>query len=342
MQNWQSSGSTGAARLLELIQIRLISESLYAVTVLGIPDLLSHGPRSVEELAERSGAHPQALRRILTSLCEFEVFTVEPGDCFALATLGQHLRRDAELSMRAAAIFFGGVGAASLMGNFLSSVRTGKSATEMLFGAWMQWVKSSPEHQALFNEMMTEFSAVHLTGLLAAYDFSGISLAIDVGGGHGKVLAEILANCPGMHGILFDLPHAGEGGRRTMQEARIGERCQIISGDFFQAIPAGGDLYILSRVIHDWDNDNSIRILKNVRSGIAENGRVILLETMLCSGSSTIYPYLSDLNMLLRTGGCERTEDEYRSLYSAAGFELTRVIPTCSPTGNTIIEGWPV
>lgn len=145
----QSSKSTAAARLLELIQIRLISESLYAITVLGIPDLLSHGPKSVEELAERSGADPRALRRILASLCEFEVFTEKPDDCFALAALGQHLRRDAELSMRAAAVFFGGVDAASLMGNFLSSVRTGKSATETLFGGWMQWVKSSPEHQAL-------------------------------------------------------------------------------------------------------------------------------------------------------------------------------------------------
>jgi len=342
MQNWQSSGSTGAARLLELIQIRLISESLYAVTMLGIPDQLAYGPRSVEELAERSGAHPQALRRVLASLCEFEVFAAKPGDCFALAPLGEHLRRDAELSMRTAAIFFGGAGAASLMGNFLGSVRTGKSATETLFGGWMQWVTSSPDHQALFNELMTEFSAVHLTGLLAAYDFSGISLAIDVGGGHGKVLAEILASCPEMRGILFDLPHAEEGGRRTMQKAGISERCQIISGDFFQTIPAGGDLYILSRVIHDWDNDHSTCILKNVRSGIAARGRLILLETMLCPGSSAFYPYLSDLNMLLRTGGCERTEDEYRFLYSAAGFELTRVIPTGSPTGNTIIEGLPV
>jgi hypothetical protein len=341
MQNRQFSGSIGAARLLELIQVRLISESLYAVTVLGIPELLANGPRSVEELAKRSGAHPQALRRVLASLCGFEVFVQEADDCFALAALGHYLRRDAELSMRAAAIFFGGAGAASLMGNFLGSVRTGKSATETLFGSWMQWVTSSPDHQELFNELMTEFSALHLTGVLEAYDFCGKSLAIDVGGGHGKVLAEILARCPGMRGILFDLPHAEEGGTRTMQKAGVSERCQIISGDFFQTIPGGGDLYILSRVIHDWDNDHSIRILKNVRSGIASNGRLILLETMLCPSSSTIYPYLSDLNMLLRTSGCERTEDEYRFLYSAAGFELTRTIPTGSPTGNTIIEGLP-
>lgn len=189
---------------------------------------------------------------------------------------------------------------------------------------------------------MTEFSAVHLAGLLAAYDFSGISLAIDIGGGHGRVLAEILASYPEMRGILFDLPQAEEGGNKTMQKYGINERCQIVSGNFFQAIPASGDLYILSRVIHDWDNDDSIRILRNVHSRIADNGRLVLLETMLRSNSGTVYPYLSDLNMLLRTGGCERTEDEYRFLYSAAGFELSRVIPTNSPTGNTIIEGLPV
>lgn len=342
MPNLRANDSSRPARLLELVQMRLISESLHVVAVLGVPDRLADGPQSAEELAGQCGVHEEALRRVLRALCAFDVFAEDSVGKFALAPLGHHLRRDAQLSMRAAAIFFGGPSAATLMGNLLRCVETGQSATELLFGGWMQWVQSNPQHESLFNALMTEFSAVHVTGLLEAYDFSGASLAVDVGGGHGRVLTEILKSRPEMRGILFDLPHTAEGARTTMQRAGLNDRCQILSGDFFHSVPVGGDLYIISRVIHDWNDKDSIRILRNVRSAIAAEGRLILLETMLQSDSSSVYPRLSDLNMLLRTGGCERTQENYRVLYRAAGFELTRVIPTRSPTGNTIIEGMPI
>jgi hypothetical protein len=140
---------------------------------------------------------------------------------------------------------------------------------------------------------------------------------------------------------LFDLPHALEGGRRTIEQAGLADRCEVASGDFFVSVPEGADLYLLSRVIHDWNDEKAVAILKVVRAAVAPHGRLVLLETMLQPTVPPIYPLLSDLNMLARTGGCERTEAEYRSLYRAAGFELTRATVTTAPTGTTVIEGRP-
>ncbi len=157
----------------------------------------------------------------------------------------------------------------------------------------------------LFNSMMTSFSTLHLTGVLDAYDFSQATTIMDVGGGHGRIITEILTNCPGVRGVLFDLPHAFEGGKGTIARAGLADRCDVVSGDFFVSVPAGADTYILSRVIHDWDDETAVAILKIIRAAIAPHGRLILLETMLRPDGGSVYPVLSDLNMLLLTGGCE-------------------------------------
>src|SRR5262249_30124388 len=155
------------------------------------------------------------------------------------------------------------------------------------------------------------------------------------------VLSRILTACPKMRGVLFDLPHALEGGQRTMAEAGLSDRCTVVSGDFFRSVPAGGDAYMLSRVIHDWTDEKAVEILRGVRGALEAKGRLLLFETMIRADRRLSYPLLSDLNMLIRTGGCERSEAEYRALYKAAGFKLTRAVETPSPTGMTIIEGKP-
>jgi hypothetical protein len=188
---------------------------------------------------------------------------------------------------------------------------------------------------------MTALSNAHYAGVVDAYDFRSIRKIVDVGGGHGRLLSMILTAHPKMRGILFDLPHAFEGGQKTIAEAGLSNRCEVLSGNFFSSVPGGGDAYILSRVIHDWPDEKAVAILKVVRRALPGKGRLLLFETMIRGDNRLSYPLLSDLNMVIRTGGCERTEAEYRALYKAAGFKLARAIEAPSPPGMTIIEGKP-
>ena len=343
MTDWNVTRTQSASRLLELIVMRLISEALHVAAALGVADLLASGPQSAEQLAEATGASVQSLRRVLRALVGFGVFAQDSADRFLLAPMGELLRRDVEGSLCAAALFFGGEWGAGVDALFLPAVQSGESAGQILSGGrtWIDWLQSDPELNKVFNSMMTAFSTLHFAGVLEAYDFSECTRLVDVGGGHGWIIAEILKRNPSMRGVLFDLPHTIEGGRRTIEQAGLADRCEVASGDFFVSVPDGADLYLLSRVIHDWNDEKAVAILKVVRAAVAPQGRLILLETMLQSSIPPFYPLLSDLNMLVRTGGCERTEAEYRSLYRAAGFELTRAIATAAPTGTTIIEGCP-
>ena len=334
-----------AARLLELIQVRLVSEAIHVVAALGIADLLADASKGTDQLAEATGADAPSLRRVMRALARFNIFSQESADRFALGPLGELLRRDGEGSLHSAALLFGGETGASVVELFENCVRTGESASQKLSGGsanCFDWLLRSPERTKLFNTVMTAFSILHLTSVLEAYDFSQATKIVDVGGGLGRNIVEILKKNPGAHGVLFDLPHAFDGGQRTIAQAGLHKRCEVISGDFFVSVPVGADAYLLSRVIHDWDDEKAVAILKVVRRAIAPRGKVVLLETMLRPGASTVYPTLSDLNMLLMTGGCERTEAEYRAVCRAAGFELTKTVATKSPTGTAVIEGRPM
>jgi hypothetical protein len=279
----------------------------------------------------------------MRALASFSVCSEDSANRFSLAPMGELLRRDLAGSLNAPALFFGGETGASTLRLFLECIKTGESATEKLSGGnWIDWLQSDPNRTKLFNDVMTAFSTLHFTGVLEAYDFSQATKIVDVGGGHGKIISEILKRNPGVHGMLFDMPHAFEGGQGTVALAGLVDRCEVVSGDFFISVPAGADVYLLSRVIHDWDDEKAVAILKVVRGAIAPHGRLVLLETMLRPTERILYPVLSDLNMLLLTGGCERTEAEYRALYRAAGFELTKTVLTKSPTGTTVIEGRPM
>jgi hypothetical protein len=333
-----------AARLLELIQMRLISEAIHIVASLGVADLLADAPKSAEQLAEATDANASALRRVMRALVSFGMFSQEPEGRFGLRPMGELLKSDVAGSLNNAALFFGGETGTTTLRLFLDCVKTGECAPQKLSGGrnWLDWMRSDPERIKLFNAVMTSFSTLHLTSVLETYAFSPATKMVDVGGGHGKILSEILKMNPYMRGVLFDMPHAFEGGQKTIAENGLADRCEVVSGDFFVSVPAGADVYLLSRVIHDWDDEKTVAILKVIRRAIAPDGRLTLLETMLQPSESTLYPVLSDLNMLLLTGGCERTEAEYRVLYHAAGFELTKTVATKSPTGTTVIEGRPI
>lgn len=227
--------SEAAARLLELIQMRLISEAIHVSAALGVADLLALGPKSAEELGKATGASPPYLRRVMRALAGFGIFCQDSTDRFALAPAGEFLRRDVPGSLHGAALFFGGENGTSAVRLFLECVKSGQSATYKLAGgkSIFEWLQRDPELTGLFNGVMMSFSALHITGLMEAYDFSPAEKIVDVGGGHGLILSEILKKNAGMRGVLIDLPHAFEGGKNTIAQAGLADRCEVISGDFF-------------------------------------------------------------------------------------------------------------
>ena len=332
---------TPAGKLLEMIAMRHVPQALHVVAVLGIADLLADTPKSSDELAQATGSHPRTLYRVLRTLVAAGVFAQDKAGRFRLTELGQPLKSNVTDSVRAASIFLSGE--SELEGLLVDCVRSGKTAIELAAGTanWIDYYRQEPNRSAVFNAAMTVLSNAHYAGVVDAYDFRSIRKLVDVGGGHGRLLSMILTANPKMRGVLFDLPHAFEGGQKTIAEAGLSNRCEVVSGDFFRTVPAGGDAYILSRVIHDWVDKKAVEILKVVRDALPAKGRLLLFETMIRADNRLSYPLLSDLNMVIRTGGCERTEAEYRGLYKAAGFNLTRAISTPSPTGMTIIEGRP-
>ncbi len=333
--------STPAGKLIEMMAMRHVPQALYVASVLGIADLLADGPKTGDELALATKTHARSLARVLRTLTAARILAENKDRRFRLTSLGQPMRSGAADSVRAICILWGGD--SNLEGRLVDSVRSGKTAVELVSGSadWMEYHQHNATGAGVFNAAMTALSNAHYRGVLDAYNFAPIRELVDIGGGHGRLISMILTAYPKMRGVLFDLPHAFEGGQKAIAEAGLSDRCEVASGDFFQSVPEGADAYILSRVIHDWDDDKAVSILKVVRNAMAPRGRLLLFETMIKGGNQLSYPLLSDINMMIRTGGSERSETDYRTLYKAAGFKLTKAIATKSPTGMTILEGKP-
>jgi hypothetical protein len=331
-----------AGKLIEMMAMRHVPQALHVAAVLGIADLLADGPKSAEELAQATATHLSSLHRVLRILSAAGIFTDNTGARYRLTPLGQPLRSGAADSVRAVCILW--CGESNLEALLVDCVRGGKTAIELISGGqnWAEYYQQNSDRATVFNAAMTDLSNAHYTGVLGAYNFGSIRKLVDVGGGHGRLISMILKEYPKMRGVLFDLTNTWEGAQKTIAEAGVSDRCEVVSGDFFKSVPNGADAYILSRVIHDWDDDRAVSILKVVRRAMPPRGRLLLFEAMIKAGNRLSYALLSDLNMMIRTGGCERGEAEYRALYKAAGFKLTRAVATSSPTGITIIEGKPV
>jgi O-methyltransferase len=195
-----------------------------------------------------------------------------------------------------------------------------------------EYLAREPELATIFNDAMSGLSDIAIAAALEAYDFGGIDLLVDVAGGHGAVLCAILASYPQMRGVLFDLPHVVSGAGPRVEAAGVQDRLRAEHGDFFKAVPAGGDAYVMKHIIHDWDDERALAILKNIRTAMGDKrGRVILLESVLPAGNTPAFGKVVDLEMLVMPGGRERTEQEFRALFARARFELVRIVPTASP-----------
>lgn len=330
-----------AVQLLNMIIAPFIAESIYLVSELRIADHLTHGPRAVEELASAARCDASALYRVLRALVTVGVFTETSPRVFAMTPMAEHLRSDALSAVRDFSLLNGSSWARQCWSHGLYTMQTGKPALAHALGAAtvFEYLSQHPEDAKVFNDSMTGFASQTHKAAAVAYDFSPFKRIVDVGGGHGALLASILARYPRLEGVLFDQPAVIADARRTFEEAGVVERCEKVSGNFFEAVPAGGDAYVLSFVLHDWEDAEAISILKSVRRAMPSHGKLLIIESVLPADETPHFGKVLDLVLLVIVGGRERTEQEFRGLLNAAGFQLARVVPTASPT--SVIEARP-
>jgi hypothetical protein len=334
-------------RLRTLIGGYRLSQAIYVATRLGIPDLLADGPRDIEELAQETHSHPQNLRRILLALAAAGVLDMVGTHRFALTEVGVGLCAGVPGSLRSAVLFLLGESHWRPWGHLLHTVRTGTTAFEHVHGASLfDYLAGHPEEADLFNKGMAGNSPAHARLVAAAYDFSRVSVVVDVAGGRGRLLATILARNPHVRGILFDLPHVIEDARGLVKEEGVIDRCEFVGGSFFAAVPNGGDAYILRNIIHDWEDDQAVAILTTCRRAMAEAARLILVERYLPEDPrEALLVRHADLEILVNVGGRERTTEEYAALLARSGLRLARTIflgRTEEAMGHYLIEARPV
>jgi SAM-dependent methyltransferase len=323
--------------LLQMMTGYWVSQSIYVAARLGIADLLRDGAKTSDELAQATGAHGPTLYRVLRALAGLGIFAEDGNGRFSLTPLAEPLCTGPN-SLRAMAIHMIEEASWAAWGKLFESVRTGEAGFKLAHGSEVfPYYASHPESMEPFNEAMTNFSEAVIPALVPAYDFSSTHQLVDVAGGHGSLLAAILKANPGLRGVLFDLPSVVEGARQRFKDEGVAERAEIAGGDFLESVPAGGDAYLMKLIIHDWDDERAIRILSNCHRAMKDGGKLLLIESVVPASNEPSFSKGMDLHMLIMTGGRERTESEYRDLFAAGGFTLTRIIPTESPL--SIIEG---
>lgn len=329
-----------AVALRHMIMGFRVTQLVYVAAKLGVADHLRLGPQSIDVLAGISGAHPGALYRLLRALASIGIFEEADDGRFHLTPLAEPLQTEASGSLHALAILYGEDWYYRAYGDLLHSIMTGKSAFQHVHGQTLfEYLNEHPNAGGTFNQAMTAYSEQEIAAILGAYDFSLVSRVVDVGGGHGRLIAAILGANTQARGILFDQASVVDGARDFIVQVGLETRCELIAGDFFHSVPAGGDLYILKSIIHDWDDETAVAILTNCRAVMASQARLVLVERVVPLGNGPSEAKLFDINMLMVVGGCERTESEYKHLLGAAGFRMTDVIPTRSPL--SLIEGVP-
>lgn len=321
-----------AVQLRQLIMGFRTTQLIAVAATLGLADQLRDQPQSAPALALAVSAQPQALQRLLRALASIGLVTETDTGAFALTPLGRPLVRDLPGSLHSVARLYGEDWLWSAYGQLLHSVQTGRPAFDHVHGqSFYDYLAQHADAAALFNAAMSGYSGHEQAALLAAYDWSGLHTVVDVGGGQGGLLAALLAGHPSMHGVLFEQPAVAAEAAQWMHQAGLGERCRCVAGDFFAAVTAGGDAYVLKSVLHNWNDAESTAILRNCRAAMAEGGRVLVVERVIPPGNEPAEAKLFDVNMLVVLGGRERTEAEYRHVLAAAGLRMTQIIATSSP-----------
>ncbi|MDE3097391.1 MAG: methyltransferase [Chloroflexota bacterium] len=329
-----------AAELMRLVNGYQASQAIHVAATLGIADLLKDEPRTSDELAVATGTQPRPLYRLLRALAALGILREAEGQRFTLTPMGAGLRSDAANPAGPWAAFIGTPAHWQAWGDLLHSVRTGGSAFRHVHGTdpWTHRAQR-PAESAVFDRAMTGLSRRAADAVIAAYDFGRFGRIVDVGGGQGALLAAVLAAHPAAHGVLFDQPHVVSGAADVLRAAGVEARCEVVAGCFFEAIPEGGDAYVLKSILHDWDDDTATAILRTCRRAMAPGGALIVIERVIAPPNEAAEAKLSDLNMLAMLGAQERTREEFAQLFTGAGFRLADVTATGDVV--SVIEGAP-
>ncbi|MFC7987374.1 methyltransferase [Streptomyces sp. NPDC057336] len=316
------------AALIERIGGYMTAHAIGLAAELGLADLIQDGVRDSAELAAGTRTHEPSLRRLLRMLAAVGITTEpEPGR-FGLTEVGAQLRSDSPDSLRAFARMFCHPSLFSAWQGLGHAISSGERAYDHVFGKeFYAHLAEQPGLSALFNEAMGEESRIAAGMLAAGYDYSGFKKVVDLGGGDGTLLAAVLPGNPHLHGVVFDSASGVAEARGVVEAAGVADRCEVVSGDFFQDIPADGDLYIVKSVFQDWGDDDSRALLRSVRARIPDAATLLIVGTVLPETSSPEFPvmFFTDVNMLVNTGGRERTESEFRSLLEETGFTVRAV-----------------
>jgi len=327
------------AQMNQLLTSFWMTQAISVVTRLGVPEVLADGARPVTEIAEEVGAHAPTLDRVLRGLTERGILTFH-DDRYALTPLGATLRRGTPGSLASLAIMLGSDWMVALRGGLYESVRTGRMATVDVLGTGLfSYLEQHPEDAGIFDAAMVESSASAAAAMATAYDFSRFTTLVDVGGGRGYLLGSILAAHPGLHGVLFDEAHVIAGAGPQLERHGVADRCELTAGSFFETVPPGADGYILSSVLHDWDDETALAILRNVATAMTPEATLLIAGWVLPDGPEP-YPVgrVLDVQMLLVTdGGRERTQSEFDDLLNRAGLRLVKVLQG-RPTLPTLLE----
>jgi hypothetical protein len=330
---------TAPQTIFELATAYMASAALHVAVRLDIADRLAMGPASAEALALATGVDADRLYRVLRAVASVGVFEELPGRRFALNAAGEALQSRPG-TLRDIALFLTDRFHLQVYADLLHSVRTAQPAVEHVTGmpVFELFARHADESRS-FNDAMTSMSAAVVPAVLNAYDFRGIGVIADVAGGHGYMLGAILREYPAMRGVLFDLDHVIAGAHDHLRRMGVAERCQTVAGNFFDTVPAGADAYLMKHIVHDWDDEQALIILRNIANALEgrPGGRLVLVESVVPAGPEPHLAKLADLEMMVLPGGRERTADEFESLLARAGFEVTRIVPTETPL--SIVEG---
>ena len=337
----QADQETPEEQMAQMLGGYRTTQMLYVAAKLGIADELANGPKSVEHLATVTNSHQGALFRLLRALASLRVFAERADGTFELTPLAGTLRSDVSNSQRPFALSYGEPWWWNSFGELLHSIKTGETGFGRVYGmSLFEYLNKHPEAARTFNANMTAMTDSEAVAVAAAYDFSGVKVLIDIGGGHGALVSAILHHQPQVRAVIFDQPSVIDGAPAMLDRFGIRARTDLSPGDFFVSVPSGGDIYTLKDILHDWDDARSTTILRNIRRAMNENARLLIVERVIPPGNEPFVGKHVDITMLVHTGGMERTEVEYRRLLEEAGLKLNRVVPMI--TGASVVEAIPI